>query len=452
MPNKLHAALLKHNQQIPRYTSYPTAPHFKNNIGEKEVSNWLSAIPKENTLSLYFHIPFCKNMCWYCGCNTKATRQYQPVSEYLSYLKKEVSLVASKLKTSKSVTHIHFGGGSPSYISPNDFRDFMTHVRSCFDILDSAEIAIELDPREITETKVAAYAHQGVNRASLGVQDFHAPVQEAINRIQPFRTVFHTVELLRSYGIEAVSFDLLYGLPKQTREMVEENVRFAALMNPSRISLFGYAHVPWMKKHMKLIQENSLPDSLERLEQFDTARAALKQEGYIEIGLDHFAKPNDSMAKAYEQHELHRNFQGYTTDMATTLIGFGASAISAYTEGYSQNTPDTHAYYKALDDDKIPTIKGLKLNSEDLLRRRIIEHIMCYKGIDLSVIAASEHIDINTFANEHEKLLELEKDGLVEITGTRVEVNPNAVQATRLAAAAFDTYLAPTAQKHAQVT
>lgn len=451
MPNKLHAALLKHNQQVPRYTSYPTAPHFKNDIGEKEVSHWLSAIPQGNNLSLYFHVPFCKNMCWYCGCNTKATRQYQPVSEYMSYLKKEVSLVASKLKASKTVNHIHFGGGSPSYIKPDDFRDFMVHVKSCFEVLDSAEIAIELDPREITEAKVAAYAQQGVNRASLGVQDFHISVQEAINRIQPFRQVFQAVELLKTYGIEAISFDLLYGLPRQTQGMVEENVRFAALMNPSRISLFGYAHVPWMKKHMKLIQENNLPDGLERLEQFDAARAALKQEGYVEIGLDHFAKPDDPMAKAYQSNDLHRNFQGYTTDTATTLIGFGASAISAYTEGYSQNTPDTHSYYKALNDNKIPTIKGLELSPEDLLRRQIIEHIMCYKGIDLSAIAASRNIDIGTFASEQQKLLELEKDGLMTVTGTRVEVNPNAVQATRLAAAAFDTYLAPTAQKHAQV-
>ncbi len=445
MQNSLHAALLKHNQQVPRYTSYPTAPHFKTDFDANDTSAWLSAIPEDNTLSLYFHVPFCKNMCWYCGCNTKATKQYKPVAEYLSYLKKEVSLVSAKLPNRKHVSHIHFGGGSPSYLSPNDFRDFMQHLRDTFYILEDAEIAIELDPREITEPKVAAYAQQGVNRASLGVQDFHIPVQEAINRIQPFRRVYKTVEMLKTYGIKALSFDLLYGLPHQTVGMIEENVRLAATMSPGRISLFGYAHVPWMKKHMKLIKDDSLPDSLARLEQFDAARAALKAQGYVEIGLDHFAKPDDPMAKAYTAGDLHRNFQGYTTDTATTLIGFGASAISAYSDGYTQNSPDTGSYYAAIDAERLPTLKGLKLSKDDHLRRRIIEHIMCYKSLDLTAIARDE------FETEITKLTTLEKDGLVSINDQKMIVNPDAVQATRLAAAAFDAYLAPSQQKHAQV-
>jgi len=452
MANRLHTALLKHNQQVPRYTSYPTAPHFTTNVGAQETATWMQAIPTESTLSLYFHIPFCKNMCWYCGCNTKATRQYHPVAEYLEYLKKEVALAAEKLGTKKHVAHIHFGGGSPSYVTPGDFSDFMTHVRKYFTVLPDAEIAIELDPREVTEAKVAVYAQQGVNRASLGVQDFHSNVQTAINRPQPFRQIFKTVSLLRAYAIDAISFDLLYGLPNQTPALMEENISLAANLNPSRISLFGYAHVPWMKKHMQRIDETILPNGLDRLEQFDAARSALKEKGYVEIGLDHFAKADDPLTQAFVAKKLHRNFQGYTTDTATTLVGFGASAISAYMDGYTQNAPDTRSYYAALDNATLPTIKGLALTKDDLIRRRIIEHIMCYSSLDLSSEPASSDAEILIFNTEINKLSPLAKDGLVKIDGLKFEVNSNAIQATRLAAAAFDKYLAPSAEKHAQVT
>ena len=451
MSNKYHAALLKHNQQVPRYTSYPTAPHFKTDVGPRDVSQWLRAIPAEDAVSLYFHVPFCKSMCWYCGCNTKATRHYSPVSKYLEYLKKEITLVSERLNEKQPVRHIHFGGGSPSFIEPDDFRDLMHHVGQCFDILPEAEVAIELDPREITEPKVAAYAQSGINRVSLGVQDFHNDVQEAINRKQPYRVIYRGVELLRSYGIEAVSFDLLYGLPHQTVDIIRDNVSLAASMKPDRISLFGYAHVPWMKKHMKLIDEKVLPNGLERLEQFDAAKESLVERGYAEIGLDHFALADDPMAKAFKAGELHRNFQGYTTDSAPTLIGFGASAISAHKEGYCQNAPDKRSYYASIEQGELATIKGLQLTDDDLIRRSIIEQIMCYGEIDLEQFAGSRDLSLENFSSDIEKLVPLQKDGLVTVDDWHLKVDEEASQATRLAAAAFDTYLAPSKKQHAQV-
>ncbi|WP_262695709.1 oxygen-independent coproporphyrinogen III oxidase [Kordiimonas aquimaris] len=451
MQEHLHCALLKHNQQTPRYTSYPTTPNFTCAVGNDQALSWLKQVDNSKSVSLYFHIPFCKKLCWYCGCNTKATRQYNPVKEFLIDLKQEISLVSKSLKEGCRVSHIHFGGGSPSYLSPSDFAELVDHLHQCFYVEKTAEFAIELDPRETTEAKIAAYAKAGVNRASLGVQDFNTTVQKAINRVQPFHRVYETVQTLKSYGITAISFDLLYGLPHQTKETILETVDLTAAISPDRVSLFGYAHVPWMKKHMRLIDETTLPNADERLQQFDAARCALQSHGYKAIGLDHFAKPSDKLTKARKINQLSRNFQGYTTDDAETLIGFGPSAISTFRQGYTQNTPDQRSYSQDIKSGASAVKKGILLTDDDRIRRDIISRIMCFGGVNLRAIEELYSMPANSFSNEISRLRGLEEDGLARVNDQHISVNANAAQAARLAASCFDTYLRPTSQQHSQV-
>lgn len=448
---KLNAALLRHNIQVPRYTSYPTAPHFSAAVTADTVGGWLEGLAPDANLSLYFHLPFCRKLCWYCGCNTRATRKYAPVEQYLGYLMREIDLVSAQLKGRKAVSHIHFGGGSPSMLIPGDFEALMTRVRERFTVSATAEIAIELDPREVSEAKVAAYARAGVNRASLGVQDFHEEVQHAINRLQPFHTVYDTVRHLRAHGIHQINLDLLYGLPRQGVAHLTKNVDFAAALGPSRISLFGYAHVPWMKKHMRLIEEASLPNGAERLQQFDAARERLDQRGYVPIGLDHFVHPKDPMAAAAGKGALKRNFQGYTTDDADALIGFGTSAISAFPGGYAQNASANHQYFEAIDRGNPATLRGIETDADDRMRQDLIETLMCNFEVDLKDFRETYNVAADCFNPELERLKALEKDGLVELSGTTVKVPDHARQAVRLVAAVFDRYLAPLEERHAQL-
>jgi oxygen-independent coproporphyrinogen-3 oxidase len=446
-----HAALLRENRQVPRYTSYPTAPHFSAEVGGEVMANWLSALPDGSSLSLYVHIPFCRQMCWYCGCNTRASKRYAPVEAYLDTLSKEIELVATHLGGAGAVSHIHFGGGSPSLLTPGDFTRLLARLRETFSVEPDAEIAIELDPREVSEAKVAAYALAGVTRASLGVQDFHADVQTAINRMQPFHVIYDAVKLLRGYGIRDINMDLLYGLPNQMLSHIEENVDFASALAPTRISLFGYAHVPWMKKHMRLINEEALPDAAARLTQFDAASARLQKRGYVPVGLDHFVDPTDGMARALKDGTLQRNFQGYTTDSADALIGLGPSAISALPQGYAQNTPAARQYAEAIEAGQLATCKGKALSADDRLRRHIIETLMCYFTLDLTALCLATGTDITAFGSALDRVRELEQQGLAAFDGRTVSVPQEARQAVRLVAAAFDAYLTPSKSRHAQV-
>lgn len=448
---QLREALLGENRQVPRYTSYPTAPHFKENMSDDGVSVWLRELPENGRLSLYFHIPYCRTLCWYCGCHTRATKRYNLISEYLDILSREIDLIASKLDKRLPVDHIHFGGGSPSMISSEDFADLMAVIRAYFNVTKDAEIAIELDPREVTEAKVAAYALAGVNRASLGVQDFHIEVQTAINRRQPFHVVYNAVNLLRSYGISRINMDFLYGLPHQTVGHVVENLNFASTLAPSRISLFGYAHVPWMKKHMRLIDEGSLPDAAERLTQFDAATDKLHKLGFKPIGLDHFVRADDPMAISEEERTLRRNFQGYTTDAADALIGFGPSAISAFPQGYCQNTTIAKNYEEAVCDGSLPVNRGLTLSEDDRIRAALIEKLMCYFEIDLQEFCKGLGINTDYFNDAMDELADLQQKGLVEVENQAISIPKEARQAVRLVCAAFDNYLQENKNRHAQV-
>lgn len=447
----LKKALLDHNQNTPRYTSYPTAPHFSEAVGAERYEGWLQALETDQQVSLYIHIPYCQSLCWYCGCNTKATKQYGPVSSYVDVLLQEIELLQKTLGMKQSVSSIHFGGGSPSMLAPDDFLRIMAAIRASFHVLTAAEIAIEIDPRELTEPKVAAYVQAGVNRVSFGIQDFHENVQRAIGRRQPFYLVYDAVKLVRAYGIDHINMDLLYGLPHQTPEMMRANINFAHALAPGRIALFGYAHVPWMKKHMRLISESTLPSAEERLDLFEAAADQLSRKGYHSVGLDHFVRVDDPMFAAQQERTLHRNFQGYTTDTADAMIGLGVSSIGALPDGYCQNTADVRSYARMIAEGKLPIAKGKALSKDDRLRRAVIEKLMCYGTINLKEFCADYELPADYFNDSLADLRGLMSDGLVDIKDGMITTSAEVPQATRLVCAAFDTYLRPSKARHAQV-
>src|SRR6266571_2848480 len=358
-------------ERLPRYTSYPTAPHFSATIGPDTYAEWLKAIPRHATASLYLHVPFCRSMCWYCGCHTSVSRRDEPIAVYASALRCEIDLVSKQIERRIKVDHIHFGGGTPTILAPEIFADLIGSIRQSFFVLPAAEIAIEIDPRTLTGPMIDALAYGGVNRASLGVQSFDPVVQRAINRVQSFEATAAATDGLRCAGIACINFDLIYGLPHQTVASCLDTVRQCVELRPDRFSVFGYAHVPAFKTHQRKIEEAALPDSLERHRQSEAIAHALTQARYVRIGLDHFALPGDAMAAALRDGTLRRNFQGYTTDTGNTLLGFGASAIGQLPQGYVQNEVGTRAYSASIANGRLATVKGYALTDDDRLRAEI---------------------------------------------------------------------------------
>ena len=442
--------LLKHDGMVPRYTSYPTAPHFNGAVDGAVYADWLQQIPSQQALSLYLHVPFCDTMCWFCGCQTKVVNRYQPVASYLEILNQEIDQVADVLGTRRPVAHIHWGGGSPTIVESDDFRDVMACLAERFEFLDDAEIAVEIDPRGFTRDHARALTETGVNRASIGIQDFDLQVQEAVNRVQPYDETKMVVEALREFGVGGISFDLLYGLPYQTVETVLATIDKAVGLDPDRISLFGYAHVPWMRAHQQLIDEDKLPDGKARLALYRAAAGRLAEHGYIAIGIDHFAKLSDPMGQAAYNGNLQRNFQGYTTDEAEVLIGFGASAIGSLPQGYVQNAPLVPDYRKSVEAGALPIVKGIAVSNDDLLRRRVIERLMCDLRVDLVAEAKSFGAEPGIFDQNLADLVPLKVDGLVEIDGYQVTVPEGARLAVRAVCAAFDNYLGKGAGRHSR--
>jgi oxygen-independent coproporphyrinogen-3 oxidase len=444
----INALLKKFDQPVPRYTSYPTAPHFHDGIDAEKYRQWLEALPEDRTLSLYAHIPFCDTLCWFCGCNTKITQKYEPVSSFLEVLLKEIDLVADVLgkgrPKSHKVSHIHWGGGSPTILTPVDIKRLGDAFTSNFTLTPDAEVAVEIDPREVGEELVAALAEAGFNRASLGLQDVNLKVQEAINRVQPMSVNRHMVEMLRAEGITALNLDLMYGLPYQTEDHIRTSVSEALSLGPSRIALFGYAHVPWMKTHMKMIKEETLPGPDARFAQAEIAAEELVKAGFIRIGLDHFAHPDDSMAKALAADSLHRNFQGYTVDDAAALIGFGASAIGSLPSGYVQNHTAVHDYRRDVEAGKLPIAKGVALDADDRLRRDVISELMCHMKVDLDDLTARHGFTTDYFTSELEKMTEFEEAGLLTRDGDTLTLSETGRIFMRPVAATFDSYLAKT--------
>jgi oxygen-independent coproporphyrinogen-3 oxidase len=431
---------------VPRYTSYPTAPNFGSAVDAAVYRSWLASLSPDATLSLYLHVPFCRELCHYCGCHTKATMRDEPVEAYAQRLVEEIALVASHAGK-RRVTHIHWGGGTPSILEADLLKFVTDELAHRFDLSAMREHAIELDPRYVTRPLVDALRDIGVNRASLGVQDFNAHVQQASGRVQPFETVKAAVDILGEFGIERLNIDLMYGLPKQTVADVRQTVNLVYQLNPQRVAVFGYAHVPWFRPQQRLIEQSDLPMSQDRLAQAEAAHDTLVQFGYRPVGLDHYAKPDDRLAA--ENGRVQRNFQGYTDDDADALVGLGASAISRLPQGFAQNAPAVGNYSRAIAEGKLATAKGIALSDDDRLRGRIIERLMCDMAVDLGAIADEFGFDVATdFSDELDSLQPFEKNGSVLIDGRRIRITEKGRPYLRLVASAFDAYLGRAKTKH----
>jgi oxygen-independent coproporphyrinogen-3 oxidase len=430
-----------YDQRLPRYTSYPSAAHFTPDINERTYAEWLGAIPAEEPLSLYLHVPFCAELCLYCGCHTTAVRRYTPVADYVGMMLREIDLVAERIGSPRKVSHIHWGGGTPTILSSGHLLAVAESLRARFEIDPDAEIAIEIDPRTLAFEQVGALAAMGVNRASLGVQDFDETVQRTINRIQSYDETARVAGWLRDAGIAGLNLDLMYGLPHQTVDSVVASVGQALTLSPDRIALFGYAHVPWMKRHQALLPEEHLPGAAERLRQAEAASELIVAAGYVAIGLDHFAKPDDPLAEAQRNGHLRRNFQGYTTDMAATLLGFGTSSIGKLPEGYVQNASRAVAYRSAIASGRLATVRGVSLSGEDRLRAAVIERLMCDLAVDVGRIAAESGSDPEDFERELRVIDRMAEDGIVNRDGYRVSVPEEARPYLRNICAVFDRHL-----------
>lgn len=337
----------------------------------------MDALEGDDEISLYLHIPYCDRLCWFCACHTKQTRHYAPVASFLRSLHKEIETIGGLLNGRGKVRAVHFGGGSPTMLKPDDIIMLGRALRERFDFLADASISVEIDPNDMDESRLDAFAAIGMTRASLGVQDFDPKVQKAINREQSFALTKGIVDAVRARGVRSVNLDLLYGLPHQTRESVAATVAQALTLTPDRLALFGYAHVPWFKKHQTMIDEAWLPDSAARLAQSQLAARLIVDAGYEALGLDHFAKPQDTLAVAARAGKIRRNFQGYTEDQCETLIGLGPSSISRFRQGHTQNIVATSEYKKAVDSGRLAIARGIEFSLDDLARGWIIERLMC---------------------------------------------------------------------------
>ncbi|MDD3444547.1 MAG: oxygen-independent coproporphyrinogen III oxidase [Zavarzinia sp.] len=424
--------------RYPRYTSFPTASHFHGGIDGEAYADWLYRLPADRDVSLYIHVPYCDSLCWFCGCHMKVMNRPGPISRFVTAATTEASLVAEAIGRHARVSHLHFGGGSPTILTPQDIAHLMGSLRKSFVIDDQTEIAVEIDPRDLDEAKLDAWAAAGMTRASIGCQDLDPEVQRAINRIQPLSLITRAVEGLRRRGITSINIDLVHGLPYQTVEGLERTLDGILGLSPDRIAIFGYAHVPQLKPHQRLIPTESLPGPAERHAQASAAFDRIVAAGYEAIGLDHFAKPGDALAVAAATGRLHRNFQGYTTDDAGIMIGLGPSAIGELPQGYVQNTPDINAWHKAIGQGVFATARGIALSPSDRLRRAVIERLMCDYRVDVDHVAETVGLSASLVNEAWPRLDAFAADGLIEIVGHRVSILPEARALVQMVASAFD--------------
>jgi oxygen-independent coproporphyrinogen-3 oxidase len=433
--------IARYDGRVPRYTSYPTAPHFSAAFAAETYTGWLADLPEDAPVSLYFHVPFCDRLCLYCGCNTSVVRKEAPRRAYAQTLIAELRMVAAQIGR-REVSHVHWGGGTPTTLPADCLVEIMDLVRSLFILRDDAEIAIELDPTALPADRLAALRGMGITRASLGVQDLDPDVQKAIGRMQSYEETAACADALRAIGITSLNLDLIYGLPNQTEESVTRTARRALDLGADRVAVFGYAHVPWMKRHQSLIPDNTLPGPLARFAQRDAIGAVLERQGLYEaVGLDHYARPGDALAVAATSQTLHRSFQGYTTDTAPVLIGLGASAIGGLPQGYVQNAPLTPVYTKAIAEGRFATVRGLALTPDDRLRRDVIERIMCDLTVDLRAVSLAHESDPAPLLDAIEVLAPMIADGLVVQSGATLTVTEAGRPFVRSVASAFDAYL-----------
>lgn len=437
----------------PRYTSYPAATQFTTDLASLKLDQAIYADnqPGSGPLSLYFHLPFCETRCWFCGCTTVITRNHGAATDYLEGLAKEVALIATRIDRCRKVNQVHLGGGTPTFFPPEDLRRLGELIHGHFDVAPDAEFSVEIDPRRLTREHVAALAAIGANRASLGVQDTDPRVQLAIHRFQPHELNRQAFQWLREFGFGSINVDLIQGLPRQNTESFGRTVDDVLGLQPDRLSVFSYAHVPWLKPAQKILEDHGLPRPEEKLSMYAIAHAKLTAAGYVDIGLDHFARPDDALAQALAAGALHRNFQGYSTHAGASLYGFGLSAISSTPDTYRQNHRTLPAWRAAVDAGQLPYDRGLRLNPEDVRRRAIVMRIMCDRRLDYASLSREIGVDFpTTYATELASLSDLEADGIVRRTGAGFEVTAVGSPLLRVVAMRFDAYYRPAAQRHAQ--
>jgi len=434
----------KFNVPGPRYTSYPPAPHFTEEFDRAEVLRHIDCANEkaERDLSLYFHLPFCESLCWFCGCTTIITTRRDVSGRYLDYLEREMDLMREHIHPARKVAQLHLGGGTPTFLSPGELRRIGEMVRSRFPLHPDLEAGVEVDPRRLTEEKVRALADAGFNRASMGVQDNDPKVQKAVHRIQPFEMTQRTVEWMRNHGFVSVNIDLIYGLPHQTPQSFEKTIDEVLTLRPDRFAVFSYAHVPWIKPAQKILTEKILPTPEVKLELLKLTTEKLTANGYRYIGMDHFAREDDELTIAQREKTLQRNFQGYSTQKGVDIHAFGMSSISQSTDVYWQNHKELDAYYADLDAGRLPWMKGYILSREDEIRRQTIMRVMCDLELDFAAMSESLGVDFkNHFAAELDSLADLEADGLVERSDNRLVVTESGRLFIRVIAMRFDEYL-----------
>jgi oxygen-independent coproporphyrinogen-3 oxidase len=428
---------------VPRYTSYPTANHFSAAITSRHYRDWLGELPDDAALSLYVHIPYCRELCWYCGCSTKAVRRYQPVSEYLRPLLSEIEAVGNLVPPGHRVRHIHWGGGSPDILSPADILRLGRALRDRFVVAADAEFAVEIDPRLLKEEQADSFAAVGINRVSIGVQDFEEAVQRAIGRIQSFETTRKSVDLFRQRGIGSINVDLVYGLPCQTEDSLSRTLGQTLELAPDRIAVFGYAHLPDRLKHQRLIDEGTLPGPVARFAQARLIAQRLVAAGFVQIGIDHFARPGDGLATG----TLARNFQGYTTDKADALLGFGASAISRLPQGFAQNAVATDDYARRIAEGDLATVRGHEMRGQDALRAFLIEQLMCAFSVSWRDLSDRFGSDVEQLRQEAEDWARSNDDAFVTVGDEEFKITETGKPFVRVICAKFDSYLSGEADR-----
>ncbi|MGK9475436.1 oxygen-independent coproporphyrinogen III oxidase [Melioribacter sp. OK-6-Me] len=435
----------KYDRPGPRYTSYPTAPHFNESF---KAENFIDEVIRTNNqdnppyLSLYYHIPFCDTLCYFCGCNMIVTRNRDRIKKYINYVKNEIDLLRTYIKPDRKVIQLHWGGGTPTHLNPDEIEDFIGYINSNFEMLPEAEKGCEIDPRGLTKEHLEALRYGGFNRISMGVQDFNEKVQKAVNRIQPEDMTRQVVNWVRELGFQSINLDLIYGLPFQTLETFESTVDKIIDISPDRIAVFNYAHVPWLKKHMGLINPEDLPKPEVKLQILKMTIEKLTSAGYVFIGMDHFARPEDELAVALREKKLYRNFQGYSTHAGADLYAMGITSISQIGRIYTQNYKKEKEYFEALDNETFPTERGYYLSDDDLLRREVITRIMCDFELDFESIENKFNIEFeNYFKNALEGLKKFAEDNLVVIDNRKITVTPMGRLLIRNIAMNFDRYL-----------
>ncbi|MFA5370806.1 MAG: oxygen-independent coproporphyrinogen III oxidase [Sideroxydans sp.] len=437
----------------PRYTSYPTADRFVEAFNAESYTHWVAKREIGGVgrpLSLYVHIPFCNTLCFYCACNKVITKDHSKAAKYVRYLIKEMAMQAALLGPKQVVEQLHFGGGTPTFLSDDELREVMAAIGQHFTLIEDGEYSIEIDPRKVSDDTISLLGQLGFNRISLGVQDFDDAVQRAVNRIQTEEETVGVMRAARANGFKSISIDLIYGLPKQTLEGFGTTLDRVIATNPDRLSIYNYAHMPTVFKPQRRIHEEDLPAPQVKLDILNMAVNKLTGAGYVYIGMDHFAKPEDELAVAQRQGRLHRNFQGYSTHSDCDLVALGVSAIGKVGPTYSQNYRDLENYYDALERDELPIMRGLELNADDLVRRAIIQALMCHFEISKESFNIAYLIDFDQyFATEIQELAEYEREGLLELSPQWIAVTPKGRMLIRNICMVFDKYLR-TKQEHAR--